>query len=85
MKDDNHSRGRCSIVMDPPFHKKLTIMGDQEQILSILSELYIIAQVKFTLGAKGLFSSLYKHGVEDTWRAVVEMMKGRATTPLMFP
>lgn len=79
-KDDNHSRGRCSKVMDPPFYKKLKVMGDQVKILSILAELYIIAEVKLTLGTKGLFSSLYKHGVEDTWRAVVETMKGRATT-----
>lgn len=57
-KDGNQPRGHRTIVMDPPFYKKLKIMGDQEQILSILTELYIISEVKSTLGTEGLFSCL---------------------------
>ncbi|XP_062017345.1 uncharacterized protein LOC133733717 isoform X1 [Rosa rugosa] len=79
-KDGNQPIGHRTIVMDQPFYKKLKIMGDQEQILSILTELYIISEVKLTLATKGLFSCLYEHGVEDTWRAFVETMKGRANT-----
>ncbi|XP_004295438.1 PREDICTED: uncharacterized protein LOC101308163 [Fragaria vesca subsp. vesca] len=79
-KDNNRPRGHCSIVMDPPFYKKLKIMGDQERIFSILTDLYILSEVKLTFGTKGLFSCLYEHGVEDTWRAFVETMKGRATS-----
>ncbi|KAM5587361.1 hypothetical protein ABKV19_006007 [Rosa sericea] len=79
VEDDNQPRGKYTIEVHPHTLEVMVVWGKQMKILGMLSDLYFLAEVKFTLNKSGLLASLYQHGPIATWRAVAQRMKGKAT------
>lgn len=80
LKDDDIQQGECVIEMHPHMYEVMEVWHKQEEILRMLTDIYVIAEVKLTLSTSGLLTCMYEHGPRNIWSAVVGRMKGAEAT-----
>nr|XP_011460413.1 PREDICTED: uncharacterized protein LOC101300888 isoform X2 [Fragaria vesca subsp. vesca] len=79
VEDKNQPVGKYTLEMHPYTMEVIQVWAKQLKILGMLTDLHILAETKLTLRESGLLASLYKHGPNDTWRAVAQRIKGKTT------